>query len=239
MSKTEIVIDPTLEDIEQIRQALFEENSWFYQHIDSIAKARERGYLIVGKQDNRICCFSVYSCRQCIVRIQYFWVAPDYRRKGIGTEFFNALAELFKSRSVLAISLYFNGDEAEEFWINSIGLSKIGQLDGEHRNTCYRILYENCLKPKDELDVTGLEMVLRESRSSKISTIWQLDRISKDKILIHPGCDNSVFDLYLFGRLVKSDELKYLTKNKSELILDISFLFIDESSLKSILENIE
>jgi GNAT superfamily N-acetyltransferase len=120
MSKTEIKLNPTENDIEEIKNWLKDEdakfNEGFYCNWNIIWDSFLRKQLICCSINDTPVGFLVWSKGEIYIEIDIMEIRPEYRKKGIGHYFIEKISVHFKDLGFKALKLFCEPRESESFW---------------------------------------------------------------------------------------------------------------------------
>lgn len=204
--------------------------SFFFEYIDDLTVAHKNKNIFLFFVNEVIAGFACFRCHPCSVSIIYFWINPVFRGKDLGCLFYKEMEKYFIANNIMILELYYNPEGLYKFWVEKIGLTKMENVETWHKNTCYKILYDNPILPYHTSTGMGKELILEHKDGDGGSLVWNLDLLKDNNIILHPAWNEDDLTLKVNGITVKSERLKNFTRNRGELLLDHRFLYIDELS---------
>lgn len=226
---------PTQFDLEEIEKWLIAENKkfneGFYCNWAIIEKAFKDTKLVTIDFKERPIGFLVWSKGEIYVEIDILEIRPEYRKKGIGEDFFDKISDYFKQKGFLAIKLFCSPIESEKFW-QKMGFIKFPKRGySESDLTYFKLLIEvqtTLLNGYSENKIELWDVEPYQKNNNLPKWTWNIEIINNKLMypIIHPCNCNWNFKWTKNGKVIKEDKVKYFdTQNGVEYS---PFLYIKE-----------
>lgn len=236
MSETEIKLNPTENDIEEIKNWLKNEdakfNEGFYCNWNIIWDSFLKKQLICCSINDTPVGFLVWSKGEIYIEIDILEIRPEYRKKGIGHDFIEKISVHFKDLGFKALKLFCEPRESELFWVKEgfIQFPKRGYSESDL--TFFKPLVEILATTQKDKSLNKIELwdvEPHEATNLKAKWTWNINLNDYDCLkipILHPCNINWNIRWTRNGQIAIEDKVKYFSRDYP--IYSGPFLFIED-----------
>jgi predicted GNAT family acetyltransferase len=227
---TEVSFNPTMEELREIEQWLYQEElrtgKGFYCNWTVIENAYNTKRFITVKQCKKSVGFAVWYENNYIADIEIAEIKPGLREKGLGRFLIENLIESLQFRNVFVVKVHCQPSNSEKAWkkMEFIEYPDVEAMKGfstKYGKHLYRILTPTTLVSSGEKNQSGELIKLWSEERYRIKDIrpqwiWQLEfepgTRKLNKPIIHPAFNNWKMTWEINNICRIEDEVKYFPK---------------------------